>query len=353
MLSVAHPYFEYESTETLTKTIGDYFNALLIQSSYHDRGFDFDPEFSPIYSKDWYFERFNALTSDLLFLEDEDPAEIFFKQYETFINLESDLPLPLLPVKGFFGVLGVQDAARRWLFGLLDTTAPQINSLTIPQRVWLFGNIFNNISDQPEMILTKQMSFRNPHQRGYTSNYRRLEYINGVDHHVTLVGDLMDYHRNQDVHPEALRCLQQTIDVAKQISTEETFEEYKIRNIYQLLFLEIHQMILNNTLIKKCRHCHKYFTVTNLNVEYCDRIVEGETKPCSEIGSKRAFQKKLEEDYPLKIYNRAYKTHYARVKKGRMSKAEFNTWCTQAREKLSQARVGTLSATDYEEWLKI
>lgn len=49
-----------------------------------------------------------------------------------------------------------------------------------------------------------------------------------------------------------------------------------------------------------------------MNVEYCDRIDLDEDKPCSEIGSKRAFQRKLEDDYPLKTYNRSYKTHYAR-----------------------------------------
>ncbi|MDD2586837.1 MAG: DUF6076 domain-containing protein, partial [Bacteroides sp.] len=100
-------------------------------------------------------------------------------------------------------------------------------------------------------------------------------------------------------------------------------------------------------------HCGMYFVVNNLNVEYCDRVIDDEEKTCSEIGPKRSFQKKLEKDYPLKIYNRSYKTHYARVKKGRMSKSEFYNWYIEAKEKLALARNGELDINEYEKWLKI
>lgn len=78
-------------------------------------------------------------------------------------------------------------------------------------------------------------------------------------------------------------------------------------------------MILDETLIKKCRNCGKYFVVKNLNVEYCDRRINNDEesddyRTCSDVGPKLSYQKKLEEDLPLKFYSRAYKTHYARIK---------------------------------------
>lgn len=43
--------------------------------------------------------------------------------------------------------------------------------------------------------------------------------------------------------------------------------------------------------------------------------------------------KKLEEDLPLKFYDRAYKTHYARINSGKMTKQEFFLWHQEAKEK--------------------
>lgn len=346
LLSESHPYFEYEDREFLIRSIGEYFNALLIQSSFNEE----DYSFSPIYDRDWYFECLNALLADLLWT-DEQYLQIFFNDYKAIVNEEKHLPH--LPPQPFISLINIQNAAKTWLFWLLDAHAPHLNSLTIPQRVWLFGNIFNNVSDQPDISVTKQISFSNPHGRDLFSNYRRLEYIDGIDHHFTLFGDLQNYHLNQDnIHPKAQEALLRAIESAKRKEAAEIYEEYEIGDLYQLLFLEIYQMVLDNTLIKKCRHCGNYFVIENLNVEYCGRVMEGEKKKCSEIGPRRAYQRKLEEDYPLKIYNRSYKTHYARVKSGRITKAQFNNWYLEAKEKLEQARAGTLSVKDFEEWLK-
>lgn len=236
---------------------------------------------------------------------------------------------------------------------MLDASAPRLNDLTIPQRAWVYGNVHSTVSDQPHMVVTKQISFKDPHRDGFGSRYRRLEYIDEVDYHWTLYGDLRNYYNDpKSVHPNAIDELDRIIEYAKNGYSEGIYEEYEVNDLFEVLFLEIYHMILNSTAVKKCRHCGMYFVVNNMNVEYCNRIIEGEEKPCSEIGPKRAFQKKLEEDYPLKIYNRAYKTHYARVRNGKMTKAEFNTWYIEAKEKLEQARAGNLDVSEYQKWLR-
>lgn len=345
-LNEIHPYFEFTSSEVFDYAVGDYFNGLLIHSSYNEE----DYSFSPIYDKEWYVECFNSLFPDITFIK-EGLAKKFYDKYFNIVKQEEFLPS--LPPKGFQQLIGLQDELKSMIYWILDASTPRLNKLTIPQRTWVYGNVHSPMLDHPHMVVTKQISFKDPHRNGLVSNYRRLEYIDGIDHHFTLYGDLQDYHENQeDVHPDALHELDRLIDYAKSGYSEGIYEEYEVNDLFEVLFLEVYHMILSNTAVKKCRHCGLYFVVQNLNVEYCDRVIEGEEKRCSEVGPKRAFQKKLEEDYPLKIYNRAYKTHYARVRNGKMTKESFNKWYLEAKDKLERARSEELDVTEFEKWLK-
>ncbi|MDD4055985.1 MAG: DUF6076 domain-containing protein, partial [Bacteroides sp.] len=283
-----HPYFEFVSCEVLDQAIGDYFNCLLINSSYHKD----DYSFSPIYDKEWYFDSFRALFPNMTFTKDG-LTESYYQQYSNVVKQEDYLPP--LPPKGFFHLINLQEWLRSIVFWILDASAPKLNKLTIPQRAWVYGNVHSTVSDQPHMVVTKQISFKDPHSTGYASGYRRLEYIGGIDHHFTLFGDLQNYYKNQNNAPlEALDYLDRLIELAQRGYTEEIYEEYVVNSLDEVLFLEIYHMFLNQTAIKKCRHCGMYFVVNNLNVEYCDRVIDDEEKTCSEIGPKRSFQKKLE-----------------------------------------------------------
>ena len=116
-------------------------------------------------------------------------------------------------------------------------------------------------------------------------------------------------------------------------------------------------MVLDQTPVKKCRNCGKYFVVKNLNVEYCDRPIDDDEesddhRTCSDVGPKRSYQKKLEQDQPLKFYERSYKTHYARIKSGKMSKAEFFEWQKEAKEKLELVRSDNYDFEEFKLWLK-
>ena len=128
--------------------------------------------------------------------------------------------------------------------------------------------------------------------------------------------------------------------------------EYEVDDLRQLAYLEILLMIQEDTMIKKCKRCGKYFVVTNRNVAYCERVDESGVR-CSEVGSHQNFQKKMASDEALQIYNRAYKTHHARVRKGAMSKEDFRLWYKEAKAKLEQVRAGELDIDNFQRWLKI
>ena len=64
---------------------------------------------------------------------------------------------------------------------------------------------------------------------------------------------------------------------------------------------------------------------------YCECVVPGETeKTCRDIGAARSFQSKLRENEVWKLHSRAYKKYFARVRKGTMSKPEFEAWSREA-----------------------
>ncbi|MCH4239609.1 MAG: DUF6076 domain-containing protein [Oscillospiraceae bacterium] len=104
---------------------------------------------------------------------------------------------------------------------------------------------------------------------------------------------------------------------------------------------------------KICKNCGRYFTVTgSMNAEYCDRKIEGSQKTCRQMGAVRVYQQKQMKDPILRLYNRAYKTHNARIRYGRMTREEFLEWSTRARALRDKCLEGQISAADFEMWLK-
>ena len=105
---------------------------------------------------------------------------------------------------------------------------------------------------------------------------------------------------------------------------------------------------------KTCRSCGRYFPNTGHgNSEYCDRLFQDTGKTCKEIGSFKVYQAKLEENPEYKIYNRAYKSHFARIKFKRMTKEAFKSWAEQAREMRDMVTRGEMELTRFEEWAKM
>lgn len=73
------------------------------------------------------------------------------------------------------------------------------------------------------------------------------------------------------------------------------------------------------------------FSFTDSGYTYCERVAPGETtKTCRDIGAAQSFQSKLRENEVWKLYIRAYKKYFARVRKGTMSKSAFEAWSREA-----------------------
>lgn len=116
----------------------------------------------------------------------------------------------------------------------------------------------------------------------------------------------------------------------------------------------LREIIKQESTFKQCRSCGKYFPTTTAhgNSEYCNRLFQDTGKTCKEIGSAKVYQAKVENSPAFQAYNRAYKTHFARIKYKKMTKESFKEWAEEARKFRDQTTAGKMSLDEYEEWLK-
>lgn len=106
-----------------------------------------------------------------------------------------------------------------------------------------------------------------------------------------------------------------------------------INNIAQLMYHEIMNMIMQGHSIRRCKNCGKYFVqYGDRIVDYCDEIPEGETKPCSVIGSSRQFTASLKDDPIKQTYTRVYKKYVARRRLKTITEGQFAEWSAAAKK---------------------
>lgn len=357
VLVTAHPYYKHEIRNVLIRSIGDFFNRHLLYSHYHQS--------IPIpgFSEKWYRDRIEHLMKPLLKFGDTCPKD-FYNEYQKQVdgdiytadqlpdeieNFAFDVPREM--PTGLSSENRIQRKISNMLYFLLDISAQGLNKLSTPQRIWLYSNIMTDSAS--ETAVFKRLSLKHPilYQDGHDYS-QAVELNRELDDKFRPLHAINKFNLVRDDLPAGMKEeLYSAIDRAKTVEISKPYEEYEINDLHQLLYLEILSMVQDNVMLRKCRHCGKYFVVTNRKTAYCDRVDESGLR-CSEVGPRQAFQKKMESDEPLKVYNRAYKTHHARMKSGNMSRDDFQAWCIEAKQKLAEVRSGELSIISFQMWLK-
>lgn len=252
-----------------------------------------------------------------------------------------------MPV-GFSDEIKTQHHVCNMLFFLLDISAKELNTLTTPQRIWLYSRIFHTSSCQPWLYMADSISFHLPAQ--YSGRMPAADH--SIDQILKPLCSLNERNIGLDGIPaELAACFHTAVECARKISSPNAYNIYEISSLQQLLDLEIMSMLQSGTMIRKCNSCRKYFIVDNRRTAYCSRSNQS-GMPCSAVGSKQSFQRKMESDEALKIYHRAYKTHHARIRNGKMKENSFLLWHAQAKENLERVRAGELELGDFRKWLK-
>lgn len=131
-------------------------------------------------------------------------------------------------------------------------------------------------------------------------------------------------------------------------------EVYTFDSLGAFLYFDFFRGLSQSYIPKRCDNCGRYFLLeTGKYSNYCERPLEDDPeKTCRDVGARKKYDDKCKTDPLWLAYNRAYKTHYARYMKKKMTTAEFERWSRQAVEWRTQAEKGELAQTEYERLLK-
>ena len=104
-----------------------------------------------------------------------------------------------------------------------------------------------------------------------------------------------------------------------------------LNTIDDMMRYELIQIILRNVKYKRCQSCGKLFLpVRRKNALYCNRIMPGQKRPCSEVGANLVAVEKRNAHPVLRIYRQAYNRMYKRAQEEYMSWSDFHKWNEQA-----------------------
>lgn len=253
---------------------------------------------------------------------------------------------PIMNELIFESLFELQSNISTWVFMTLDNTNQDFAKLTSKQRIAIYGLIYSG-EYMPILQTHMEQSVMCP------QNLRRF----GADLDFNEEAAIKIYKSISEMQKDPSlptpECIQVLLQAAGRITEDCEHRTYIIETLEVLLKLEVYGMTREDTRIKRCKNCGRYFILEKGNLEYCDRIAAGETKPCNEIGKSRTYEQRITGGSGARaLYRKAYKTHYARIGAGNMTREGFDLWKTEAAEKCKLAEAGELDFEKYTAWLK-
>ena len=105
-------------------------------------------------------------------------------------------------------------------------------------------------------------------------------------------------------------------------------------DFFDIIYYFTSYFLKNDVKFRKCKYCGKYFVPETARMDYCTRKIEGSTKTCRDLGSVKNYQAQAFNHEAAKIYNRAYKTMFSRMKyqTNPLTEEEFKEWAVEARK---------------------
>lgn len=127
---------------------------------------------------------------------------------------------------------------------------------------------------------------------------------------------------------------------------------YPLDTIDDAIRFDIMLMLVNKIKFKPCKCCGEYFIPRGrVNSEYCERIMPGETRPCSEIGALKTFDIVHKNDAIHKAYITAYRRMDSRQRAKLITKDEFKEFGKNARAERKKCYNGEITLEQFQAWL--
>lgn len=121
-------------------------------------------------------------------------------------------------------------------------------------------------------------------------------------------------------------------------------ERYTFENTASFVYVDFLRGLRTNFVPKRCANCGRWFLIPGGKyLEYCSRPLELDpSKTCRNVGAQESYAQKCKENPIWEVHRRAYKTHFARQKKGIMTPEAFRIWADNAIIWRGQAERGEL-----------
>lgn len=131
-------------------------------------------------------------------------------------------------------------------------------------------------------------------------------------------------------------------------------EKMQFSDLQSFLFYDFFNGIKHNYLPNQCKQCGRFFLIrAGKYYSYCDRPLKGEPdKTCRDVGARKRYNDKCKTDPVWQTYNRAYKAHYARYMKKKMTVTEFEQWSRMASELRDKAIAEEIPYEQYYEEIR-
>lgn len=132
-------------------------------------------------------------------------------------------------------------------------------------------------------------------------------------------------------------------------------DSYTFDSLGAFLYLDFFHGLKSNYLPQKCAHCKQWFLLPHGQYsDFCNNLTfrMGKTETCRSIGAREKYNHKCKTDPVWLAYNRAYKAHYARFMKGKISRSAFDKWGKYAVGLRTKALAGKLDFKEYQRLLK-
>lgn len=235
-----------------------------------------------------------------------------------------------------------QDNLKYITFIILDQSNPHYRNVPQDTRFGIYGLISTNAQGgDPEI--------RIPASRIVLSRPKAFDtvraYMDFEEGYAEKVYDAVDsLIRNPTANSEVLDRI--IASVNGQENTE-ACEMYTIPYLESLFDLEVYQMIRDRIRMGTCATCGKYFTYREDSDEiektYCDTEKEGGRLSCRAKARESMLGKNLSA-----VYTRTYRTLFARMSNGKMTKAELDEWRETAKQSRGKAIRGEITMEEYE-----
>ena len=170
---------------------------------------------------------------------------------------------------------------------------------------------------------------------------------------------LMQYLRsseNRSARLQAVGAAQMRYEIVRwKDGVERLCETVFFDSLGAFLYVDFFHGLNRNYLPRKCENCHRWFLLAaGKYSSCCNRPLKNEPgKTCRDVGSRKRYDDKCKNDPIWLAYNRAYKTHYARYLKKKMTTAQFEQWSRYAVELRQKAENGEMELADYQRQLQI